>query len=351
MNKIFLSILTFFSLSTAAFAQEQVVEGLSYNLPKTALKFTLLIEKTTFTPGELADYANRYFMESEAVLEPSTTYRIINMRMEQVGVPDSGKRFNAKASPKNNIHEVYTTPDGLLLSVNTKPVMPEETKPFAPAAKPKPLRPREFMTQEMLSVGSQTKLAQLCAKEIYDIRDARNELSRGQAETMPKDGEQMRLMLATMDKQEKALTQLFSGVTDVDTLEQTVMFCEAGEVEKQVLFRFSDLFGLCAADDLAGAPYYISVKDLHQTPEDTRTEKEIQKAKDETGLYVCVPGRAHVTLYQQEKKWTEKDMQYAQFGRLENISGVLFNKKVETCYEVNPSVGNMHNLKTAEVLK
>lgn len=331
-----------------AFAQDQVVEGLSYCLPKTALKFTILVEKTSFTPGDLADYANRYFMEGDAVLEPSTSYRIINMRMEQVGLPDTSKRFTAKATQKNSIHEVYTTPDGLLLSVNTKPVMPEEAKAFTPAAKPKPLRSRDFMTQEMLSVGSQTKLAQLCAKEIYDIRDARNELSRGQADTMPKDGEQLRLMLATMDKQEKALAQLFSGVTDVDTLEHVLVFCEDGEVDKKVLFRFSDLFGLCDADDLAGAPYYISVSDLHQTPEDTRTEKEIQKAKDETGLYVTIPGRAHVTIFQQEKKWTEKDFQYAQFGRTENISGALFTKKVETCYEVNPSVGNMHNLKTAE---
>ena len=42
------------------------VEGSSYYLPQTALRFALQIEKSTYTPGEFAGYASR--MNSSAIL-------------------------------------------------------------------------------------------------------------------------------------------------------------------------------------------------------------------------------------------------------------------------------------------
>ena len=38
---------------------QQTVAGTTYYLPKTALRVTMLIEKTTYTPGQFAMYANR----------------------------------------------------------------------------------------------------------------------------------------------------------------------------------------------------------------------------------------------------------------------------------------------------
>ena len=56
MNKTFAAI-TFAAVlfSSAAKAQqtEQTQEGYSYFLPKTALRLSVLMEKTTVTPGEL----------------------------------------------------------------------------------------------------------------------------------------------------------------------------------------------------------------------------------------------------------------------------------------------------------
>lgn len=346
MKKRILSIAIAAVTVLMAHAQAPVIEGTSYFLPKTAVQFTVQVEKTTFTPGELAEYANRYFMQGEEVLYPMTTYRIVNMKMQTVGVPDSAKHHTANVTPKYSIHKVFTNQEGVLLSVNTEPQEQKAEQPFTPAPKPKALNPRDYMSKEILSVGSKVKLAQLCAQEIFDIREARNELTRGQADAMPKDGEQLRLMMSSMDEQERALTQLFCGTTVKDTLEEVITFCAQGEVEKAVAFRFSEAYGICDNDDLSGAPFYVSVKDLHQTPEDTRTEKEIQKAKDETGLFSIVPGRARVTVYQQERKWVEKDYSYAQFGREENLSTVLFNKKVLTTYEVNPVTGVIMNMKS-----
>lgn len=342
-----LSLLSF----TCTMAQDAVKEGVSYYLPKTALQFTLLIEKKTFTPGEFADYAINYMKQSEAVLDAKTSYRIINMDMKAVGVADTAKYYMAKISPKLSINKVYTNADGVLTSVNVKSKAVEEDKKFVAAPKPKPLRPRDYMNEDILSAGSKSKMAQLCAEEIYEIRSSRNELTRGTAEYLPKDGEQLRIMLASLEKQEKALLQLFEGTTDCDTLQTRITIYPDREVNKRVLFRFSDAFGLVAADDLSGAPYYVTITDLHQTPEDTRTEKEKQKEKDETGLFVNVPGRARVTINCEEKKYKEYDIPFAQFGRTENMSAVLFSKKAATSYEINPVSGVIVNFQSEEVGK
>lgn len=321
-----------------------VRESSSYYLPKTALQFTLLIEKKVFTPGEYADYAINYLKESEAVLDAKTTHRIINIKMQPVGVADTAKYFTVKNNPKLSIQKIYVSNDGILRSVNTLPKEVDEPVHFTPAPKPAPLRPRDYMNEEILSAGSKAKMAQLCAEEIYDIRSSRNELTRGNAETMPKDGEQMRLMLASMDRQEQALLQLFEGTTTCDTIETTITICPDREVDHRTLFRFSKAFGLVDADDLSGAPYYINVNDMHQTPEDTRSEKEKMKQKDETGLFVNVPGRAHVTLFKEEKQIAEYDLTFAQFGRTENISPILFGKKNNTSFRISPLSGIMTDL-------
>ena len=73
-------IISLFSIALAMFnsalAQDPVNEGAPYYLPKTAFKFRILVQKTTFTPGEYAEYASRYLKQSDAVLEPKTSYKI-----------------------------------------------------------------------------------------------------------------------------------------------------------------------------------------------------------------------------------------------------------------------------------
>lgn len=344
------SLFTLSSFSaTTAYAQEAVIEGVSYYLPKTALHFSLLVEKKVFTPGDLADYAARYMKLEDDVLDDKTSYRIIDLKMTSVGVPDTTKFYTAHVSPKLNLQKVYKNSDGIIQSVNIQTDEQAAMAKFIPAPKAAPLNPKDFMSQEILAAGSRAKTAQLCADEIYEIRSARNDLTRGTADTMPKDGEQLHLMLNSLKEQESALMQLFEGTTTCDTTQIDFTLCFDEEEERKCLFRFSDLYGYCANDDLSGAPYYISIEDLHQTPEDTRTEKEKQKQKDETGLYTNIPGRARVYIYKEEQKIIDKEMPYAQFGRVENLSPLLFTKKVFTTYKTSTVTGVITEIDSEEV--
>ncbi len=335
----------------SAFAQEPVNEGAPYYLPKTAFKFRILVQKTTFNPGEYAEYASRYLKQSDAVLEPKTSYKIIDLKMQPIGVPDASKHYTAKAGMKYNIQKIHVNDNGVLLSVNTDPTPTKEEPLFTPARKPAALNPRDYMSEDILAAGSKAKMAQLCAEEIYTIRTSRNDLTRGTAETMPKDGEQLKLMLASLNTQEKALRQLFEGVTEIDTTEHVVTVMADAQTTGQLAFRFSEAFGLTAADDFSGSPYYISVTDLRQTPEDTRTEKEKIVQKDDPGLFINIPGKAHVVLFNANKTVKEMDVFYPQFGRVEALAASLFTKKVSTSFQLNQITGTTMHLNVQEVGK
>ena len=351
MKRIISLFVIAFAIFQSALAQDIVTEGAPYYLPKTAFKFRILVQKTKFTPGEYAEYAARYLKQTDVVLEPKTSYKIIDLKMQPIGVPDPSKHYTAKAGMKYNIQKVFVGDNGVLLAVNTDPAPNEEEPLFTPARKPAPLNPRDYMSEEILAAGSKAKMAQLCAEEIYTIRTSRNDLTRGTAETMPKDGEQLKLMLASLNNQEKALRQLFEGITEIDTTEHIVTVMADAPTTGQLAFRFSEAFGLTANDDFSGSPYYLSVADLQQTPEDTRTEKEKIVQKDDPGLFINVPGKAHVALYNANKTIKEMDIFYPQFGRIENLSASLFNKKVTTTFQLNQVTGTTMRLNVQEVGK
>lgn len=119
----------------------------------------------------------------------------------------------------------------------------------------KTLNGADFKTEEILSAGSTSKMAELTANEIYDIRENRALLTKGQADFMPKDGEQLRLMLANLDQQEEGLLQLFRGTDVKETHILAFDITPTQDVEKLPLFNFSKYLGVVDADDPAGTPY------------------------------------------------------------------------------------------------
>ena len=54
-------------------------EGAVYFLPKTALRISVLVEKTTYTPGDFAPYAQRYMRMADVSQEPSTGFRVVDV--------------------------------------------------------------------------------------------------------------------------------------------------------------------------------------------------------------------------------------------------------------------------------
>jgi hypothetical protein len=337
------SLLLCYFVSLACYSQ--AIEGTSYYLPKTAMKFTLTVEKTQYEPGQFAGYAQRYMKQDDVQLEASTTYRIVDTRMHNIAMPDTAKHFTLSLDKRYTISTVERTDNGQLLAINAEPKRVTEPAPFVPARKPRALNPRDFMNEDMLTAGSTAKMAQLIAQEIYDIRDSRNQLQRGQAEFMPADGQQLRIMMDGLNTQERALRQVFEGTTVKDTTEVTLVFVPTENVDRQLFFRFSRHFGLVDNDDLSGVPYYITVYTDAKATDDGEAQKKEKKDKDDIGLVVNTPQKVRATLYCENKVVDSYEFNAGQFGGTESLSGALFGKKLTTQIVLNPITGGIETIK------
>lgn len=315
----------------STFVPGSTLEGISYFLPRTAFRVVVVAEKTVTKPGELCKYADHYLRMKDVPTAVSTQWEIKSVKMEPYGVPDKSKAFSIKLRSKTVAPLVGLSRDGLLLSINTD--AEEEVMPELPQSVPAPkaANPKSYMTQEMLAAGSSAKVAELCAQEIYDIRDSRNALIRGEADNTPKDGAQLQLMLNQLDIQAEALESLFKGTKETSTEVFTFSYDPTQETERDILFRFSKKLGPVDNDDLAGEPVYISVKNTETLPAAVQDEQAAKKKeKMEKGVFYNVPSRAKLTVFTPEKKYYELEMPMAQFGSVEILSEALFDKKTTT---------------------
>lgn len=354
ISTIFLSAVA----SLSCYAQ-QANEAITYYLPKTVVHVNVVIEKTNYTPGLLAEYAQRYMRLDNVSLEPSTTYRIISTSMYTTAEPDTAKLFTLSIDKNHFINNVSKTDKGILLAINGEGKDNTVIPSFTPSKPQRILNPKEFMSQDILSATSSAKMAELTANEIFEIRDSRTQLARGEADFMPKDGAQLKLMMAQLDIQENALTQVFAGVTTKDTTMTSITFVPNTEVEKHPLFRFSKYYGIVDNDDLAGAPYYIKVakkKTFNDEPvtEDKKGKKgeKEKKDKNDIGLRVNIPAKMDITVFNGTGNTLAKQQfQAPQFGKLEALSGELFGKKQSSKLILNPQTGAIVKIEALNIAK
>ena len=335
-------------MSLGMMAQTQVTEfnpgvaanGVNYALPKTVLKVDASAIKVVYTPGEFAKYADRYLHIGGVSAEPSTLWKITHLDVYQEGVPDTAKVYTVKMKDKTVAPMAQLTPNGLLVAVNTTADLAPRSLP-APRTTQHKLEARQYLTEDILSATSLMKMAELTAQEILDIRESKNSIKRGQVESMPQDGASLKIVLDELNRQEEALTQLFTGYTDTTYVVQTFSLMPAADVEKKVFFRFSQKLGFVDADDLAGNPYYITLKDQHTVilPD----EKEVAKRKIE-GLVYNMPSVASVTISTLQGVVYEQEWPFAQFGTIDMLSPTLFNKGATTRLTLNPATGAILHL-------
>ena len=97
-------------------------------------------------------------------------------------------------------------------------------------------------------------------------------------------------------------------------------------LEKEVLFRFSNLMGIVDADDLGGVPVYMNLKATERAPVLDPKEAE-KKEKSLKGIVYNVPGKASIEISMNKKTLYKGDAQITQFGSREGLAPVMFEDK------------------------
>lgn len=323
------------------YAPNGMEEGVVYFLPKTQIEIKATVTKVTYTPGELCQYANRYLRLNDISTAPSEHWEIKSIEVNSIGVPDANKAYSIKLKDKMATSKVELTENGIIKAINTtsNTLSPkQESLKTSKVTKEEHLDARNFMTEEILMASSSNKMAELVAREIYNIRESKNSLTRGQADYMPQDGAALQIMLTNLEKQEKAMTELFTGKTVHTDQVLTFHIEPEKEIQDQVLFRFSQKLGILESDNLAGEPIYITITDESNLPSEN---EEVKVKKKTTGIIYNIPGKARVSIDSMDKNYFEDEVFVTQFGETEVLIENLFNKKENTRVIFNPTTGGI----------
>ena len=339
-------------MASVAMAQTQVTEfvpgiaanGVNYMLPKTRLRIDVTAMKITYTPGEYAQFAERYLHIGEVPLANDCAWKVVDMAVAQEGVPDTTKAFTVKMKDKTVAPMAQLSESGILLAVNTA-AEPQPEPRSLPAATSHKLDARQYLTEDILASNSVSKRAELTAQEILDIRESKNAIKRGQVESMPKDGASLKIVLDELDRQEKALTQLFAGCVDTVWTKHTYELVPEEDIDRDIMFRFSKKLGFVDADDLAGEPYSLTVKNRHTVVVPAEEAKGKRKI---TGLVYNMPSMASVKIETMNGSLYDKELPFAQMGTIDMLSPTLFNKGANTKLVLNAATGGIVQISNNE---
>lgn len=263
--KYFILTLGLFLTTNIGFAQETkrlTAEkhneyGLIYSLPQTHLDIEVVATKTTRKAGPYYQYAEKYLGIPGAITQDSEEWALSSVKVTPYGVPDPEEQYLMQFKPGGNGYIVLDE-NGLLLSINTEPVIDSIVSTAPKQKQESPLDNNEYAkvySEELLMSASTVKMAEVAAKQLYRIRESRLNLVTGEVDELPADGESFKLIIQQLDEQEAALTALFMGTTQTETIIKHFDYIPVEEVTNDIVFRISDLYGIVKSENLSGAPY------------------------------------------------------------------------------------------------
>lgn len=324
-------------LSVPLMAQTKVVKknavkannfGITYSLPQTSLVVDAEVTKVTCKAGPYYQYAEKYLGVKDAIAEDKVYYELGKIALINKGIPDPDNTYIVEFKAGTVAPYAYLTEDGLLCSINAEYTPVESALDAVKRRRPAPEKVTDasVFSEELLRAGSTAKQAEVAAKQIYRIRESRLNILTGEADNLPPDGEAMKLVIQQLEEQEKALTNLFTGVLAKETEHYEVSVTPHDNLDKEVLFRFSKQLGVVDADDLGGVPVYMNLKATERAPILDPKEAE-KKEKSLKGIVYNVPGKASIEILMNNKTLYKGEAQITQFGTREGLAPVMFEDK------------------------
>jgi hypothetical protein len=302
--------------------------GIAYSLPKTSLLVNAEIIKNTCKAGPYYRYAEKYLGVKNPIEEDKVYYELENVTLINKGIPDPEQTYIVEFKPGTAAPYACLTEDGMLCTINAEYTPPASEPENVQKGKAVPVKATDIsiFSEELLMAGSTAKQAEVAAKQIYRIRESRMNILTGEADNLPPDGQAMQLVIQQLEEQEKALTNLFTGICTKETDYYDVSITPYDNIDKEVLFRFSDKLGILAADDLGGTPVYMNLKATEKAPVPDPIEAE-KKEKSMKGIIYNIPGKAVVNITMNKKTLFKGEVQIIQFGSRGGLAPVMFEDK------------------------
>lgn len=301
--------------------------GVVYSLPKTSFVIKLLVKKTTYQRGDFYPYAQRYLAVENPITENRVVHTLEDIEVTNVGIPDKSNSFMIEFRQKSLEPFVYLREDGLIAAVNTEPENEPKVETTVPAGETAIGNSRRYFSQETLMAGSTAKQAELVARQIFDLRRNRSDILSGEAANMPPDGNAYNVVMEEINRQEKALTELFSGSVQTEYfIVSYTIIPEKSNINGEVIARFSEKLGPVDADNLAGKPIYLSLIRKNPEVQMQLDERELKRLEDKlaSGLVYNIPGKGELTIEFDNKILKSFEVDVVQFGSQDVLAKRMF---------------------------
>lgn len=306
--------------------------GVSYTLPKTTIIIKADATKTTRKAGEFYEYAERYLNISNPIIQDEILYTINSITATTGAVPDKDKSYLVEFRSGTTAPFVTLTKEGLICAINADAQfspLDESTNPVAEESSKASPNPNSFLSEETLRAGSKAKQAELVSKQIFLLRETRNNILTGEADNMPPDGNAYKLVMERLDLQEKALTSMFAGTETVESLSKSyTILPTTKDINNQIVFRFSKKLGFVESDNMAGAPVTLTLINKEPAGEPPILSPKEQKAWDDKfskGVIYNIPAKASLKVDFDNKAWVNKEIDVVQYGKQEVLIPKMFD--------------------------
>lgn len=319
--------------------------GVVYTLPYTALEIDVEARHTLLTAGPFHQYAKKQLGATKSIAADEERWEVTSVKVRPYGVPNDSLRYRMQVKAGQPL-QLCVADNGMLLAVNTTA--------DAPASTPLPTNPAplvapdaddylQYVSEDFLSSQSSAKKAQMLAESILEVREARLSLTRGTAETMPSDGRQLELMLASLANQEELMTRAFCGSEQTQTVTSRFTFIPFDE-GKYIIARLGDYSGFVEPDDLSGAPIYLQVTPVSEG-EVPLDEKGNPRIAPKEGIVYCVPGSARITISSNGRNFYDAEIPLAQLGTTFALDPALFTAKKNPSFATfSPVTGGLREI-------
>ncbi len=302
--------------------------GVIYALPKTSFEITLLVKKSTYQRGDFYSYAQRYLGLENPVATNSVSFSLEDIAVVNKGIADNNHSYMVEFTAKTFEPFVTLREDGVIAAVNAEPVPETPASMVIPEGVSSRVNPRLYLSQETLMAGSTAKQAELVARQIFDLRRSRTDILTGEAENMPPDGNAYKVVMDEINTQEKALTELFAGSVQTEYfVSRYTIIPDEKEIDRRVIARFSEKLGPVDADNLAGEPVYLSLRDKTPVVEQLLSERDLKKLEEKfsEGLVYNIPGKGALTIEFRNRTIINREVDVVQYGSKDVLTRKMFD--------------------------
>lgn len=314
-----------------------------YNLPRTSVQFNIETTRTVTRRGPYYQFAEKYLGISGVPANDSEIWTISDVQIKALEEADPDRYYMLVAKNVHSFAYLSLVKEGFILPVHHPQISNQAARFQSEKNDPGNLVFTDLGAKRVVVQETQTSMrlmqqdtafvsvpvlrkevvrksmeekAKEAADFIIDLRMSRFKLISGEYDVFP-DGVAMEAILKEYKRLEEEYLSLFIGKTFKQTISNVIEYIPSGngEVERSVLFRFSDSKGVLPQGDLSGRPITLEITRENRVENLKSVVLPGEKADNQNRIHYRVPDVAVIQVIDGRLLVAKSRIPVAQYGK------------------------------------